>query len=572
MTVDRQAVARVLDQIAEHLELQNENPLKIRAFRMGARSIVRVAGEPEQWLADGVLDDVPGIGAGIQAVIRDLVQSGRSTMLDELREHVPPGLIEMLRISGLGVAKVRTIHERLHLDSIPELEAAARDGRLAALPGFGTKTAENVLRGIARLRQAATYRLIHHAGEEAARLESTLGQVPGVTAAIAAGEVRRGLELVRDMVVVLVANEPPEQVLKAIAALPGVDEFGGQDERRATIRFAGGESAQVIVTPEANLGAVLLQATGSPEHLQQLVTLAGTKGYTFRGAALWRGSEFVATPDEATVYQALGMAWIPPELREGLGEVEGGLPRLVERSDLQGLIHCHTSYSDGSFSVRDLGRICGQAGYGYVGITDHSGTAAYIGGLSESDLRRQWDEIDRANQEPGGARVLKGIEADILADGRLGYSDAVLEGFDFVIASVHNRFEMNRDQMTERILAVMDHPAVTILGHPTGRLLLARDPYQLDHARIFSKAAATGVAIEINADPQRLDLDWRLVREAKLAGVTISIGADAHSEAGLDNVRFGIMMARKGWLTAADVLNARPVEGFLEFAAARRRS
>ncbi len=572
MTVDRQAVARVLDQIAEHLELQNENPLKIRAFRMGARSIVRVAGEPEQWLADGVLDDVPGIGAGIQAVIRDLVQSGRSTMLDELREHVPPGLIEMLRISGLGVAKVRTIHERLHLDSIPELEAAARDGRLAALPGFGTKTAENVLRGIARLRQAATYRLIHHAGEEAARLESTLGQVPGVTAAIAAGEVRRGLELVRDMVVVLVANEPPEQVLKAIAALPGVDEFGGQDERRATIRFAGGESAQVIVTPEANLGAVLLQATGSPEHLQQLVTLAGTKGYTFRGAALWRGSEFVATPDEATVYQALGMAWIPPELREGLGEVEGGLPRLVERSDLQGLIHCHTSYSDGSFSVRDLGRICGQAGYGYVGITDHSGTAAYIGGLSESDLRRQWDDIDRANQEPGGARVLKGIEADILADGRLGYSDAVLEGFDFVIASVHNRFEMNRDQMTERILAVMDHPAVTILGHPTGRLLLARDPYQLDHARIFSKAAATGVAIEINADPQRLDLDWRLVREAKLAGVTISIGADAHSEAGLDNVRFGIMMARKGWLTAADVLNARPVEGFLEFAAARRRS
>ncbi len=572
MTVDRHAVARVLDQIASHLELQNENPFKIRAFRMGARTIVGVAGEPNQWLTEGVLDDVPGIGAGIQAVIRDLVQAGRSTMLDELREHVPPGLIEMLRISGLGVAKVRTIHERLHLESIPELEAAARDGRLAALPGFGPKTAENVLRGIARLRQATTYRLIHHAGEEAARLESTLGQVPGVTAAIAAGEVRRGLELVRDMVVVLVANEPPEQVLKAIAALPGVYEFGGQDERRATIRFAGGESAQVIVTPEANLGAVLLQATGSAEHLEQLVALAGTKGYTLRGAALWRGSEFVATPDEAAVYQALGLPWIPPELREGAGELEAGLPPLVERSDLQGLIHCHTSYSDGSFSVRDLGRISHEAGYGYVGITDHSGTAAYIGGLSESDLRRQWDEIDRANEEPGGARVLKGIEADILADGRLGYSDALLEGFDFVIASVHNRFEMNRDQMTERILTVMDHPAVTILGHLTGRLLLSRDPYQLDHARIFSKAAATGVAIEINADPQRLDLDWRLVREAKRAGVTISIGADAHSAAGLDNVRFGITMARKGWLTAADVLNARPVEGFLDFAAARRRS
>lgn len=572
MSVDRQAVARVMDQIASHLELQNENPFKIRAFRMGARTISGLAGEPGQWLTEGTLEDVPGIGAGIQAVIRDLVQSGRSTMLDELREHVPPGLVEMLRISGLGVAKVRTIHERLHLESIPELEAAARDGRLAALPGFGAKTAENVLRGITRLRQATTFRLMHHAAEEAARLESILGQVPGVTAAIAAGEVRRGLELVSEIVIVLAANEPPEHVLRAIAELPGVDEFGGQDERRATIRFAGGESAQVIVTPEANLGTVLLQATGSAEHLRQLVALAGAKGYTLRGAALWRGSEFVATPDEAAVYRAFGRPLIPPELREGLGEVEGELPVLIERHHLHGLIHCHTSYSDGSSSVRDLGRVCGEAGYGYVGITDHSGTAAYIGGLSEADLRRQWEEIDRANEEKAGARILKGIEADILADGRLGYSDALLEGFDFVIASVHNRFEMNRDQMTERILTVMDHPAVTILGHLTGRLLLSREPYQLDHARVFAKAAAAGVAIEINADPQRLDLDWRLVREAKLAGVTISIGADAHSMAGLDNVRFGITMARKGWLTAADVLNARPVADFLEFAAARRRS
>lgn len=561
-----------MEQIARHLELQNENPFKVRAFRMGARTIASLAGEPSTWLAEGTLDSVPGVGATLQGVIRDLVESGRSTMLDELRERVPPGLIEMLRISGLGVGKVRSIHERLHLESIPELEAAARDGRLAALPGFGAKTAESVLRGIARLRQATTYRLIHHAAEEANRLESMLGQVPGVTAAITAGGVRRGLELVGDMVVVLVAAEAPEQVLKAIAELPGVDEFGGQDERRATIRFAGGESAQVIVTPEANLGAVLLEATGSPEHLRQLVALAGAKGYALRGAALWRGSEFVATPDEATIYRALGLPLIPPELREGLGEVDGPIPPLIERRHLQGLVHCHTSYSDGSFSVQDLGRVCGEAGYGYVGITDHSGTAAYVGGLSEADIRRQWDEIDRANEQKAGARILKGIEADVQADGRLGYSDALLEGFDFVIASVHNRFEMNREQMTERILTAMEYPAVTILGHLTGRLLLAREPYQLDHARIFAAAAAKGVAIEINADPQRLDLDWRLVREAKMAGVTISIGADAHSMAGLENVGFGITMARKGWLTPADVLNARPLEGFLEFAAARRRS
>ncbi|MDX2059382.1 MAG: PHP domain-containing protein [Gemmatimonadales bacterium] len=572
MTIDKSAVSRVLDQIASYLELKGDNPFKVRAFRMGARTVTGLAGEPAQWLTDGTLEQAHGIGAGIQAVVRDLVQSGRSTTLDELREEVPPGLVEMLRISGLGVTKVRQIHERLHLESIPELEGAARDGRLASLPGFGPKTAENVLKGISRLRQASTYRLIHHATDEAAALRSALERVPGVTAAVVAGEVRRGLELVQEVVIVLVADHPPEDVLKAIAKLPGVDEFGGHDERRATVRFAGGESCQVVVTPSANLGAVLIQATGGERHLADLVARAAERGCTLRGAALWRGSEFVPTPDEAAVYQALGLEWVPPELREGTGEVAAaatGLPALVSRPDLRGLIHCHTSYSDGSFSVRDLATVCGELGYRYVGVTDHSGTAAYVGGLSEADIRLQWAEIDAANAEGRGARVLKGIEADILADGRLGYPDELLAGFDFVIASVHNRFEMNREQMTARFLTAMENPYVTILGHLTGRLLLSRDPYQLDVERLFAKAAERMVAIEINADPQRLDLDWRLVRQARAAGVQISIGADAHSRAGLDNVDYGVLMARKAWLTAADVLNARGVEGFLDFARKR---
>jgi DNA polymerase (family 10) len=269
------------------------------------------------------------------------------------------------------------------------------------------------------------------------------------------------------------------------------------------------------------------------------------------------------------VYGALGLPWIPPELREGLGEIEAarsGLPELVTRTDLRGLLHCHTSYSDGSFSVRDLARIGGELEYQYVGVTDHSGTAAYVGGLGEADIRRQWAEIDQANAEGLGARVLKGIEADILADGRLGYPDELLAGFDFVIASVHNRFEMNREEMTGRFLTALDNPAVTILGHLTGRLLLSRDPYPLDFERLFAKAAARGVAIEINADPQRLDLDWRLVRQARAAGVTISIGADAHSRAGLQNVDRGVLMARKAWLGPEDVLNARGVDEFLRFA------
>ena len=572
MSVDRVAVARVLDQIASHLELKAENPFKIRAFRMGARTVGSLSGEPTDWLAHGTLEGTPGIGPAIQGVVRELVATGRSTVLEELREHVPPGLVEMLRISGLGVAKVRQIHERLHLDAIPELEAAARDGRLASLPGFGAKTAENVLRGIARLRQTTTFRLLHHAIEEAEMLRATLARVAGVQQALVAGEVRRRLELVRDLVVVLVAESAAE-IFTAIGELPGVDEFGGQDERRATIRFAGGESVQVIVTPAANLGAVLIHATGSDSHLAQVVARAASRGLTLSGAALWRGSEFVATPDEAVVYQALGLSLIPAELREGTGEIEmaqGRLPPFIERSDLTGLVHCHTSYSDGSFTVADLARDCGAAGYSYVGITDHGGTAAYVGGLTEADIRAQWAEIDAANDAGVGARVLKGVEADILADGRLGYSEELLAGFDFVIASVHNRFEMNREAMTERILAAMDHPAVTILGHLTGRLLLSREPYPLDLDRIFAKAAAMGVAIEINADPQRLDLDWRRVREAKRAGVTISIGADAHSPAGLANVDFGIAMARKGWLEPRDVLNARPLDDFLTFARSRR--
>lgn len=571
MSVDRAAVVRVLDQIASHLELKAENAFKIRAFRMGARTLSSVAGEPSEWIAHGTLDELHGIGPAIQGVVRELVTSGRSTVLDELREQVPPGLVEMLKISGLGVAKVRQIHERLHLESVPELEAAARDGRLASLPGFGTKTAENVLRGVARLKQTATFRLLHHAIEEAELLRASLARVPGVVQALVAGEVRRRLELVRELVIVLAADSHQE-VLKAVALLPGIEEVGGQDERRASIRFAGGESCQVVVTPVANLGAVSIHATGSDAHLAQLVARASSRGYTLSGAALWRGSEFIPTPNEETVYRALGLPLIPPELREGSGEVEAaesGPPALLERGQLRGLIHCHTSYSDGSFTVADLAKVSGRAGYQYVGVTDHSGTAAYVGGLSEADLRAQWAEIDAANELGVGARILKGVEADILADGRLGYPNELLAGFDFVIASVHNRFEMNREEMTTRILSAMDHPAVTILGHLTGRLLLSREPYPLDLDRIFVRAAERGVAIEINADPQRLDLDWRLVRQAKRAGVMISIGADAHSPAGLENVEYGVAMARKAWLGAADVLNARSADEFVAFARAR---
>ena len=548
--MDKRSVAHGLEQIASLLELKGENPFRVRAFRTAAKAVAALTGELADHLADGSLAATKGVGPATLQIVQELATTGRSSLHEELREQVPAGLVEMLQISGLGVAKVRQLHEALRIDSLAELEATARDGRLAKLPRFGARTAENILRGISFLRQASAFRLSHHASEEADALRRTVAALPGAVDAIVAGEVRRCMEVVRETVIVAVASVPPEELLRPIGELPGVQEISGQDERRATLKIEGGAHAQVIVTTPKNVGAVLVQATGSTEHLAGLAARAAQCGFSLDGAALWQGNVFVPTPDEASLYRALGLAWIPPEIREGSGEIEaaasGTIPSLLERRDLQGFLHCHTVASDGSSTVEELARACLAAGYRWAGITDHSKTAAYAGGLSADDLARQADEIDAVNQRLDGIRILKGIEADILADGTLDYDDTVLSRLDFVIGSIHSRFNLDRETMTARMLAAIDNPYLTILGHPTGRLLLSRDPYPLDIDRVIEKAAAAGVAIEINADPHRLDLDWRLLRQARVAGVMISIGADAHNLAGLANVDFGIGIARKG--------------------------
>ena len=571
---DQKTIAQVLEQIAAFLELQGENPFRVRAFRSAAKAVAALSGSVADALTDGSLAAAKGVGPATLAIVQEVAASGRSSLLEELRGQVPAGLVEMLQISGLGVAKIRQIHETLGIDSLPELEAAARDGRLARLPRFGQKTAENILKGIAFLRAASGYRLAHHAADEATGLRDALAALPGVTTAIITGDVRRRLEVVRGLSVVLVADVAPEEIYRRIGALPGVQEFSGQDERRVTLRVSGGAEAQVVVTTPRNVGGVLVQATGSEEHLAQLAAHARERGFTLDGAALWHGSTFVPTADESAFYAALGLAEIPPELREGRGEIAaaaaGTLPALLEPADLRGFLHCHTRASDGTNTVAELAEACRAQGYAWMGITDHSKAAAYAGGLSVADLQRQADEIDAFNATGPGIRVLKGIEADILADGVLDYEDPVLARLDFVIGSVHSRFSQSRAEMTARVLAAMDNPHLAILGHPTGRLLLSRDPYQVDMDAVIAKAIARGVAIEINADPHRLDLDWRLLREARDAGLRISIGADAHNLAGIANVPFGVGIARKGWLTRADVLNTLPVEGFLTHVTARR--
>ena len=572
--MDKKAVAQVLEQIAAFLELKSENPFRIRAFRTAARAVGSFNGDLRAGLEDGSLAGTKGVGPATLQIVSEIVTTGRASMLEELREQIPPGLVEMLGISGLGVAKIRQIHDVLDIDSVPELEAAALDGRLAKLPRFGPKTSENILKGIAYLRHASAFRLLYHAADEAEGLRAALERMPGVTQAVVAGDVRRRTEVVRELVLVLAADVTPGELFKRLSQVPGVHEFAGQDDRRVTLRFAGGASAQIIVTTPVNFGAVLVQATGSEAHLRDLATHASAKDFALTGAALWRGSTFVPTPEEHAFYTALGLDFIEAELREGQGEVaaaaEHRLPCLLRRSDLRGLLHCHTRYSDGSNTVEQIAVACRDAGYQYVGITDHSQAAAYAGGLRADDLARQADEIDEVNQRLDGLRVLKGVEADILQDGRIDFDDAVLGRLDFVIASIHTRFNMGEREMTARVLAAMDNPHLTIIGHPTGRLLLSRDPYGLDLDAVIDKAAATGVALEINADPHRLDLDWRTVRRARARGVAISIGADAHSAAGIANVEYGVDTARKAWLGPEDVLNAQPVDAFLSRAAQRK--
>jgi DNA polymerase (family 10) len=568
--MDKQAARRTLEQIAAFLELKGENPFRVRAYQHAARAIGGYPGDVAGGVQSGALARVKGVGPGTLDVVRELLATGRSSTLDELQEQIPPGLVDMLRIPGLGVAKVRQIHDALGLESLAELEAAAADGRLAQLPRFGAKTAENVRKGIAFLRQASEFRLFHYALDEARGVQRALAGLEGVQRVELAGSVRRCREVIRDLdlVVVHAGNGARAGLVKRLGAAPGVTEFAGA-EGAITLRFASGTVVDVYLATPEEFGLAWVRATGSAAHLAELEARARA-----RGVALDAGTGG-AFPDEASVYRALGLAWVPPELREGTGECEaaaaGRLPKLVEQADLRGLLHCHTNYSDGVTTVAEWAQACREGGgYEWIGITDHSQSAAYAGGLTVAAITAQRAEVDEVNRSANGFRALQGVEADIMADGTLDYASDVLDRFDFVIGSIHSRFGMTEQEMTRRVLAAMDDPHLAILGHPTGRLLLAREPFAIDMDKVLAKAALRGIAVEVNADPHRLDLDWRTVRQARDMGVTISIGADAHSTSGITNVAVGLGIARKGWVEAAQVLNTRDADGFLGFSRRRR--
>jgi DNA polymerase (family 10) len=571
--MDSRTAAHVLSRIAALLELSGANTFKARAYDGAARALRTIdTDDLAPLLESGELARLPGVGPATLGVVRELVETGESAYLERLRGSIPEGLLELLRLPRLGGAKIHLLHDTLGITSLDDLEREARNGGLAKVKGFGPKTVEAVLKGIANLRAAGDQMRIPAAIAEAIRIRATIAGHPDVVRAEIAGSVRRNVEVVNDIDIVAGCRRDPAAVAQSFANAPGVRRVARKDADTTTITFVDGVCLDLCCVLDDRFALALWRMTGSERHVAAVEGHAKRHGFALGSESLCdKKGRIIALADEPALYDALGIPFIVPELRETGEEVSAGadgtLPDLLRGDQLRGVLHCHTSYSDGKATVAEMAAAARERGWSYIGISDHSQAAFYAGGLKPDEVRRQHDEIDALNELSDGTfTILKGIEADILADGRLDYDANLLDSFDFVIGSIHSRFAMDEPTMTERVLTALDDPHLTVLAHPTGRLLLSRDPYGLDIDAVLEKAAERGVAVELNADPHRLDLDWRHLHAAKRLGVTIAIGPDAHSTRGLDNTMLGVVMARKGWLEAGDVLNTRDVAAVRRFA------
>ena len=566
---DKKEAAKILRRVGMLLQLAGENDFKARAYDTGARAVESFDGDMAE-LVDAVqADQVKGIGKSLAEKVTELATTGELQYLAELEQSLPEGLPELLRIEGLGPKKIRRLYEELSIESVAELEYACQENRLVELKGFGKKSQEKILTGIEHMKKFVGRFHLHLGRNTSIKLRERI-ESSGLASHIeVCGSLRRGKETVKDVDLLAVSDKPME-LMKLFVEGEDIADIIAHGDTKSSVRLRSGIAVDLRVLPAESYPAAVVYFTGSAEHNTHLRGIARKQGMKLNEYGLYRGDELIPCETEQDIYRHIGLTFVPPPLREDMGEIElaqkgGEFPKLVQAEDITGVVHCHTTYSDGTNTVAQLAEHCKKRGYRYLAISDHSKTAAYAGGLKEDDLIRQRGEIDDWNQANPDCTVFAGIESDILPDGSLDYPDTVLAGLDFVIASVHSSFTMPEDQMTARVLRAVENRHTRILGHPTGRLLLGRDGYKLDMEKIIDACAANNTSIELNANPYRLDIDWRLIARAVKKGVTISINPDAHSEKHLDFIALGVMMAQKGWCEAKHILNTGPADRFREF-------
>lgn len=557
-------IAVIFEEIADLLEIQGANPFRIRAYRNAARIVGELSQEVSRLLEKGEdLTELPGIGDDLAAKIKEIVDSGHCSLLDRLHTELPPAITELLKIPGLGPKRVKALYHDLEVQTVEQLYRAARDGRIRALPGFGEKTENNILQAIeVHANQTQRFKLAV-AAQYADALEKFLAAIPGVTKVTSAGSYRRMRETVGDLDILVVASTP-NPVMQSFTAYDEVAEILSAGITRASVILKCGLQVDLRVVKEASYGAALHYFTGSKSHNIALRRIAQKNGLKINEYGVFRDKIRIAGETEASVYAAVGLSYIPPELRENRGEIAiakaGKLPKLVEQKDLRGDLHIHTKATDGHNTLREMALAGLSNGFEYLAITEHSRRLAFAHGLDTLRLAQQCDEIDQLNAELKGITLLKSIEVDILEDGSLDLPDSALAQLDLVVGAVHSNFNLSRVKQTGRILRAMQHPHFTLLAHPTGRLIQRRSPYDVDMLRIIREAKNRGCFLELNAHPERLDLLDTHCQMAKEEGVLISINSDAHSVYDFSNLRFGIGQARRGWLEKHSVLNTRSLK------------
>ena len=564
----KETIIQILEEIATLLELTGENPFKSRAYQNAARNLEKIEVDFDELVKENRLTEIEGIGEAISKKLTELIQTGKLEYYEKLKDSVPPGHLEMLKIPGLGPKKIHALYEQLGVKDVGELEYACLENRLVDLKGFGKKTQDNILAGIAKLKVYKERRLYAEISAEAEVLLEYLKRDKSILSISIAGSLRRGNETVKD-IDILAASKNPEKLGGHFTSYERIETVTANGETKFSVVLKSGINADLRVVTSAEYPYALHHFTGSKEHNAAMRGRAKDMGFKMNEYGLFRGEKNIKCASEEELFAALKLQFIEPELRENMGEIQAAekneLPKLVEEKDVRGIFHVHTNFSDGGETLENMARAAREMGLQYIGISDHSRSAYYAGGLQIEDIKKQHELIDKFNEKLKPFHIFKGIEADILPDGSLDYDEKTLARFDFVIAAVHSNFNMPVREMTARLKKALQNKYATMLAHPTGRLLLSREPYAVNLEEVIDTAAKFGKAVELNANAHRLDLDWRHCIYAKRKGVKIAINPDAHQIAGLRDVSFGVKIARKGWLSSEDCLNCMSLVGMKEY-------